>query len=411
MINKNHLKYKRGIARTLSGFIILFSLISCKTSNDKTLATCPAVGSIKQIGDDSVIICDQKLLKDTIRIPLSLLVDDFEIIRLDNKNEALVGDQQTVISENYILVWNKQQNPFKLFDRKGNFITMIGSIGQGPGEYQTIYDAQIDEKNDRIYLLPWTSSQLLVYDLKGNSLPPIPLCLRVPKGKIHVQDSNLIAAVLLPFPGLPAIAWTQDFLGERKAFIAPGDRSVYDYNSEIISGGNTSAFDVMIRYVMPARTDTFYHYDFQNNRLRPKFVTEFSEDPVPEHGFQELSNHFLCYTYSTIQVSKYMFDSANPAYYIIDKQTLKGAYMHLINDFLGNTELPLRSFDGHHPPFPNFRNGYFILNMDPGNLQTELQNALKTKDLSPDKEAALKKMLISINENDNNYILLGRLKK
>lgn len=119
MINKNHLKYKRGIARTLSGFIILFSLISCKTSNDKTLATCPAVGSIKQIGDDSVIICDQKLLKDTIRIPLSLLVDDFEIIRLDNKNEALVGDQQTVISENYILVWNKQQNPFKLFDRKG----------------------------------------------------------------------------------------------------------------------------------------------------------------------------------------------------------------------------------------------------------------------------------------------------
>ena len=85
--------------------------------------------------------------------------------------------------------------------------------------------------------------------------------------------------------------------------------------------------------------------------------------------------------------------------------------MHLINDFLGNTELPLRSFDGHHPPFPNFRNGYFILNMDPGNLQTELQNALKTKDLSPDKETALKKMLISINENDNNYILLGRLKK
>ena len=36
---------------------------------------------------------------------------------------------------------------------------------------------------------------------------------------------------------------------------------------------------------------------------------------------------------------------------------------------------------------------------------------MKTKDQSTDKEAALKKMLISINENDNNYILLGRLKK
>lgn len=107
---------------------------------------------LKQIGDDSVIICDQKLLKDTIRITLSLLVDDFEIIRLDNKNEALVGDQQTVISENYILVWNKQQNRSSFSICKGNFITMIGSIGQGPGEYQTIYDAQIEKKRSDLFV-------------------------------------------------------------------------------------------------------------------------------------------------------------------------------------------------------------------------------------------------------------------
>lgn len=74
-----------------------------------------------------------------------------------------------------------------------------------------------------------------------------------------------------------------------------------------------------------------------------------------------------------------MFDSANPAYYIIDKQTLKGAYMHLINDFLGNTELPLRSFDGHHPPFPNFRNGYFILNMDPGKFTNRATKCTENK--------------------------------
>lgn len=396
----------------LSGVVLLNGFAACNTSENKMLDNCPVVGFIESTGDNQMIVCDQKLLKDTIQVPLSLLANDFEIIHLDNKSEALVGEQQTVISDNYILVWNKKQNPFKLFDRKGNFITTVGAFGQGPGEYQAIYDAQIDEKNKRIYLLPWTSSELLAYDLDGNFLSSVPLCLRVPKGKLQINtDDGLIAAALLPFPDSPAIAWTQDFQGEKKAFIEPGDRIAYDYNSEIISGGNTSAFDIMIQYYLPSRMDTFYHYDYQNNRLLPKFITQFSIDPIPEHGFMELPGYFLCDMYSTVQLSDNMFGSDSPIYYIVDKLSLKGAYIHLINDFLGDIEIPFRSFDGYYPPYPNFRNGYFILNIDPGNLQTDLQKSLRTKKLSPEKEARLKEVLTSINENDNNYILLAPLKK
>ena len=47
--------------------------------------------------------------------------------------------------------------------------------------------------------------------------------------------------------------------------------------------------------------------------------------------------------------------------------------MHLVNDFLGNEELSLTSFDGNFPPYPNFRNGYYILNQDPGNLRDRLE--------------------------------------
>ena len=50
-----------------------------------------------------------------------------------------------------------------------------------------VYDAKLDEANNRIYILPWNASQLLVYDLQGKVLDPIPLCLRCPKAKFSVD--------------------------------------------------------------------------------------------------------------------------------------------------------------------------------------------------------------------------------
>lgn len=85
--------------------------------------------------------------------------------------------------------------------------------------------------------------------------------------------------------------------------------------------------------------------------------------------------------------------------------------MHLINDFLGDENLPLYSFDGYFPPFPNFRNGYYILNRDPGNLRDALGKSLKSGKLSPERQQKLVELQASIHENDNNYILLAKLKK
>ena len=96
---------------------------------------------------------------------------------------------------------NNKQTPYKLFDRTVKFITNIGSYGQGPNEYQNTYAEQLDEANNRIYILPWQSSKILVFDLKGNALDPIPLCLRVPKGKFRVNTAKSEVTVkVLPFP-------------------------------------------------------------------------------------------------------------------------------------------------------------------------------------------------------------------
>ena len=231
---------------------------SCQNSNHTSfsngLDNSPVVGTFVQVGDDQVLSCDQKLLTDSIRLPLSFLTEKAEIIHLDNRDEALVSDSRLLISDNYILIWNKKQNPFKLFDRKGNFLTTIGAYGQGPNEYLNVYDANIDEKNDRIYILPWQSAQILVYDLKGTPLPPIPLCLRAPKGTFHVNtQESTVAVVLLPFPGTPAVAWTQDFQGNRINFIEPGHlQAPQDYSNEVTTYNNIDGIlDVNILCIIP----------------------------------------------------------------------------------------------------------------------------------------------------------------
>lgn len=394
-------------------YLVAYAFASCNNDTDKTLDTCPVVSNIKIINGDSLLFAEERLMKDTLQIPLSLLTEEMEIIRLDNKDEALVGEQQIVVSDNYLLCWNGGKEVFMLFDRKGKLLRSIGAIGQGPGEYQTIYDAHIDEANNRIYLFPWTSSQMLVYDLQGNVLPPIPLCARCPKAKFGIYpEDSLIAVFALPFPDMPAVAWTQDFNANRKTYIEPGSLMAYDYNTEVYHCGNTDAFDCMLTYCLPTREDTLYHYDFIRNRLRPRFTMQYTiTNPIPNHHYQELSHYYIGSMAQSIQISKNMFGNSIPISFIVDRQSGKGAYMHLINDFLGDEELPLTTFDGRHPPYPNFRNGYYILNNDPGNLRDKLEKKLHSEKLSPEKREKVSAFLNSIYENDNNILFLARLKK
>lgn len=388
--------------------LFLSSATSCNERNSKhgtnLLNNCPVTGTIEQIGEERFISSDQRLLKDTINIPLSMLTEELEIIRLDNRDEALVSPGNTTPSENYLLVWGKQQNPFKLFDRKGNFITAIGSYGQGPGEYQMVYDAQLDEKNNRIYLLPWQSEHLLVFDLKGNILPSIPLGTRVPKGKFIVDQANqTIAVVTLPFPGTPAVAWTQDFEGNRKSTIEPGHLSVpWDFSNEVCTYRNKGDFDVNILTIMPARVDSLYRYDYKNNKLMPTFTLKFIEDPIPWHGYIELPNHFMGDASYPVQISQTNWESSPPANYIIEKETAKGAYFHLFNDYLGNINIEY--------PLYVFSEGYYITNMEPGDLLEVLEKAITSSNDSETKDK-LTKLTQSIDANDNNIVLLAKLRQ
>ena len=146
--------------------ILVLTLTAC-TQKKGSLEQMPVVAHTIDMEGKSLTVCPIDLLTDTVDIPLSDLVEKPQLVRLDNREEALVGSGGIRFSDNYILVLASQNVPCKLFRKDGTYINKVGSIGQGPGEYKNIYDAQIDEVSERIYLLPWSTNRILVYDLQG----------------------------------------------------------------------------------------------------------------------------------------------------------------------------------------------------------------------------------------------------
>ena len=367
-----------------------------------------------QIGDlqtvaknvNGLIVCDKSLLNETITIPLSFFIEgELQIIKLDDSDEALVRNTAAVISDNYILIQGMMPTPCKLFDKKtGKFISNIGSIGQGPNEYRVVYDQQIDESNNRIYLLPWDDTRILVFDLKGNALEPIPLCYRVRKGRFMVDTkAGTLKVAVLPFTGAQAVVWQQTLDGAMMNYIDPGHLALPpDFSNEVMAYKEGDFFDFYVFSFMP-RADTLYRYDWTANKLIPLFTCDFKELQYI-HSYAESSKYFFGDISEPIQVGPNTTTTHNNRSYFVDKRTLKGNYFILENDFLGGIEIdyPIYSLGGE----------YYVYNADPGNLRDELEEQLNSgKDLTPEMREKLTRLKNSITDNDNNYILYAKLKK
>lgn len=391
---KTRIPWMMGIACSL--------LMACSSTQKDYLDEMPVIAEKVTLPTGDLIVCDLAKATDTLDVPLSMLTEELQIVPLDNRDEALVGGWvRTTVSDNYILVSNNRQVPYKLFGRDGKFICTVGSFGQGPNEYQLTYAEQLDEAHNRIYIMSWNAEKILVFDLKGNPQPYIPLNTRVPKGKLRVNtaDSTVIVTKL-PFEGSPEVVWVQDMHGNRKQSVAPGHLMVpRDFSNEVMDARNTSAYDVMLLTIMPeAKQDSLYHYNLEKNRLEPRFTALFTGERIPWHGYTELPHHFIGDGSFPVRVSATTFQGSAPAYYIVDKTTLKGNFMRLKNDFL------------HISAWPSFSNGYYTANMEPMALKEQLEEALKEENLDESVQARIKACLSSLDENGNNVILLAKLK-
>lgn len=378
-----------------------------KTGDGKSLNDCPEIAIQQVVGNDSVAVLYLDKVRDTLDLPLSLLLDNFSIVPLDNREEALTKGTSVSAYDNYVGIGGSTQEPFKLFDRKGRLLCQVGANGQGPGEYWAVYDNYVDEANDRIYLLPWNAKALLVYNLKGEYLSSIPLPTLVPKGVFSVDtQKQLLTVGLLPFADIEgaSVVWQQDFEGN---ILHRVDASPYvvapDYSNEVSNGRNNKGTFSFNIFHWAATADTLYHFIPEENRLKP-ILTLQQPAEIIQHDYTELPNHYLLDIPTGYSQDQYGTSVSQRATVMIDKQTRKGAFVRILNDLVGSVPVEYAFF--------YFKNGYFAYTMEPGELLENIEATLAhPESLSEGQQSKLETLKSNINDNDNNYLFIGKIKQ
>lgn len=389
----------------LAALVLAITASSCHKDGEQADATSPLKDSpvvaqqVITLNGDTIIVCDLSLLKDTIDLPLSTFVSDFELVDLGEDEEALIketsGGGSIAVSPNYIGIYSG--TGYKLFDKTGKYITSLSAQGQGPNEYAfSIYDSYIDEKNDRAYLLPMNGNKILVYDLKGNAQPYIPLAHETTKEKFYVDDQKkLLYVANMPFSDTASTFWIQDFEGKLIKEIIAGHLKIVppDFSNDINVSMNTEEIDYSV-FHWKNTVDTLYHYNEADNRLAPSFTVNFKDNPIL-HDYIELPDYYLIRLIEIESDYRYIYG-------LIDKKTLKGNYIKLKLDMLGNIDAPAWAI---------FERGLYTANIYAYYLQGQCD---RLSDLSS-LPSGIAKYIQDLQQNDcedlNNIILIGRLKK
>lgn len=369
----------RSLCFLCSMIVITFTLSECKKKS---------IAYKTNINGNEVVICPINKVNDTIQLQLSSLIESCEVVKLQNTTDALFDRAwHTEISDNYICIKSYGQLPAKLYDKNGQFLRNIGSIGRGPGEYATLNGIQFNHKGDMIFLLPFgTTRKILVYDISGNHIKDIPLTFTQRKFKAFFSPDSIITVFSMPFENDSAICYQQTFDGKLIQKISPPSYLInQSFDGEVFTNYLTPEYDLY-----NTASDTLYHYNIEKNILEPKFAKDFGDKKYTSVS-REIPGYYYFYFYSREIGAKNI---------LVDKKTLDAKYYNLKNDFFGNIDASLI-----------FSNGYFINNVAAITLKRQIEEVLNMKDLSDNERQKLIDFNNNLKQDDNNIIFYGKLIK
>ena len=399
-------------------FLFLFSVAmfaSCSLSVPKE----------RDIIEDSAFrSVDLRIIEKTKGTVMSLgdLMESYEIIRLDNRDEALIKTYPygVYVTDNYILLRPADVvSPVKLFTRKGRYVADIGGVGQGPGEYLYLFSWLVDEKENRIYLGPGRADKVLVYDLKGNYLPDevIRFGEIVHKSQIWVDyDKKNVVVVTLPFSANvnsnfainKNVCWVQNREGDIVHRIPVNHYGLIgDYSNGLVACRNVDAisFSIFEDPMLRTRPDTLYHYDAVKNIITPCFTIDHvvSENQSACTVLYETSRSYWA------QVTLYPNNLSS---------SVSSVRLPAFNVCVSKKDGNVRRIDRFTDPllglshlFLMMNNGYICISYDPLELMDALDKVLTQTDLEPDVRKRATDLRNSLHENDNDILIIGKLKQ
>ena len=318
---------------------LLLGCCACTESKPTIgLDNCDVVAVKKVVGKDTVIVCEQEWIKQHVTIPLSHLVGDWKLLRLENdKEEAKTVPFQLYPSENHLFVIDSQRNGVLVYDKQGNYLRKIGQAGEGMYDFHVnAYQVQPDEQNDCIYVRDLNPERILQFRISdGKVLKSIPLSVNR-CSEILMLDSMMLLARGPHFTideiGKKPLLWLQDLKGnilQEVSSIGWRNRLASQYYLWNRSGNVTFC---------TSNADTLYHYNVKENRLMPRFTIHCSQERGPHVSMEDVSDYYLFMLAESVPNDfGYWYLPQNRI--IVDKKTMKGAYIDIVLDGYGEMKI------------------------------------------------------------------------
>ena len=373
---------------------------------------------------EELLSFDVSTLEDKeYEIKLSDLMESVEIVRMDSVQEAFTKIFRVAVSDNYFAIHHVNY-PVKLYSRKsGKFWGNIGRIGNGPGEYFQIWNVAIEEADNRIYLVNQGRNQIYSYDLNGNFHEDETIHLANGQEFERCKaffDKNKDKIIIFQTPyvsyqrsnnSLPEVGnlcLVQNFSGRLINKIPSAQYQVPRNDSEVWAYHIDSRSPIYQCGIIPyydCRKDTIYHYNVETNKLYPVYTSNMYTDKLTIVFSKETPLHY--YTYQQTYRKGTM---VNPEFrtgyklFQVDKKTGKGQYIRVVNDYLGGIEFDVDYW------FHDIRDDYVVYYWEPLVLLEHLEEALDNNEMTTEVRERVLQLKDSLNENDNNIMMICKFK-
>jgi len=254
---------------------------------------------------------------DETKTSLFDIFEKVELIPLETCNEALIKVIRKILYYNNVYyVFDEKLGSLFLFDQNGKFINKIHRIGQGPGEYQLIYDFFVDTLQSQIGMLsPYGS--VLYYSIQGDFIkkinlpPPPPSYLYVEL----LRDNICLFWTAPAFPPLvdeDALTFVSMDTGEKTGGLRYEEHhALWMWNGHVLHRDNkenvflTRGFSNDVFIITPNGIQIAYTWDFgnrNNNMDKIKLSNSVEELNETAKRFRESFNNgesfFLSYCFS-----------------------------------------------------------------------------------------------------------------
>ena len=380
------------IKSTILFFVLIYTAYSCSSQGDGSVSVVDVNGS------KMFVSSFQDIKPDTMIIPLSSLVENCSLVQLQTTKEAFFTPWYTTVTEKYIGVRDHNIGSYKLFARSGKFLYNIGTRGQGPGEYNfPLYDDIIDEKNGLIYIAPFLSDKIQIFNTSGVFLKNIVAPHRLQKAKIFLSD-GILSVIHMPTKE-QAIAFqfdakTGQLLNE---IAAPENCIITNIEGEIFNTRNVAGINGFYHF---GSRDTLYHYDTASNNFHPLFSMEFGSAKVVLKSSFILNEHIIMTRFYRGELDRGFVPGGLIA---TDTKNMKSFYIKIVNDYYGNITAVT--------DIRQLRNGYYVYNLQPEDLMDIIDARLAESSCTEKDRQILKKTLSTLKKNTNNVVFIGKLRK